>query len=152
MNLNRDAFRSYGWSGGGRQVPGAMVSGPASRATVIEFEEGHGHVGVSFALGAAGTFLGVPASALRDDLVVVAGPVGPLGACLRDRVLEAATPGAALAVMEEALVPFWLGPGLIRRSSRRPGRWTAGWRWAKWPTGSGCSPGPCSGGSPRRSA
>src|ERR1700759_4274193 len=71
VNLNRDAFRSFGssMSGGGCQVPGAMVSGPASRATVIEFEEGHGHVAVSFALGAASCFVGVPVSVLRDDLV-----------------------------------------------------------------------------------
>src|SRR5690242_6557290 len=26
VNLNRDAFRSFGWSGGVRQVPGTMVS------------------------------------------------------------------------------------------------------------------------------
>src|SRR5689334_21529508 len=28
VNLNRDAFRSFGWSGDVRQVPGTMVSGP----------------------------------------------------------------------------------------------------------------------------
>jgi hypothetical protein len=31
VNLNRDAFRSFGWAGRVRQVPGAMVSGPAAR-------------------------------------------------------------------------------------------------------------------------
>ena len=69
VNLNRDAFRSFGWSGDVRQVPGTMVSGPAGRAVVMEFEEGHGHVAVLFALGAASRFLGVPASVLCDDLV-----------------------------------------------------------------------------------
>ena len=39
------------------QVPGAMVSGPTGRASVIEFEEGHAHVSVTFALGAAPCFL-----------------------------------------------------------------------------------------------
>ena len=46
VNLNRDAFRSFG-GGRVRQVPGAMVSGPAGRASVIEFEEGHAHVSVA---------------------------------------------------------------------------------------------------------
>jgi AraC-like DNA-binding protein len=123
VNLNRDAFRSFGSSslssssGEGRQVPGAMVSGPASRATVIEFEEGHGHVAVSFALGAASCFLGVPVSALRDDLVPLPELWGRTGACLRERLLETATPGAALAVMEEALlyamVPSGPDPAVI---------------------------------------
>ena len=127
VNLNRDAFRSFGWSGDVRQVPGAMVSGPAGRATVMEFEEGHAHVAVSFALGAAGGFLGVPASVLRDDLVPLPDLWGRAGACLRERLLEAASgsPGGdgrgAFSLMD------WV-PGRTRRSSRRPGRWRAGWR------------------------
>jgi len=108
VNLNRDAFRSFGWSGGVRQVPGAMISGPASRATVIEFEQGHGHVAVSFALGAAGCFAGVPVSVLRDELVPLSGLWGSTGGCLRERLLCAADP---LAVMEAVLVSR-LGGGL----------------------------------------
>jgi AraC-like DNA-binding protein len=111
VNLNRDAFRSFGWSGDVRQVPGAMVSGPAGRATVMEFEEGHGHVAVSFALGAASCFLGVPVSVLRDDLVPLPDLWGRTGACLRERVLEAATPQAVLAVMEEVLLSAVTGSG-----------------------------------------
>jgi AraC-like DNA-binding protein len=111
VNLNRDAFRSFGWSGGGREVPGAMVSGPASRAAVMEFEEGHGHVAVSFALGAAHSFFGVPVSVLRDDLVPLPELWGRAGACLRERVLEAATPVAALAAVEEVLRSSLTGPG-----------------------------------------
>jgi hypothetical protein len=71
VNLNRDAFRSFGWAGQVRQVPGAMVSGPAGRASVIEFEEGHAHVSVTFALGAAHCFFAPPLALLRDDLVPV---------------------------------------------------------------------------------
>ena len=78
---------------------------------MIEFEEGHGHVAVSFALGAACSFFGVPVSALRDDLVPLPDLWGRTGACLRERVLEAATPGAALAAVEEALGSFLAGPG-----------------------------------------
>src|ERR1051326_3472799 len=83
VNLNRDAFRSFGWSGGVRQVPGTMFSGPAGRATVMEFEEGHGHVAGSFALGAASCFLG----ALAGGITVgeVADLVGLLPRTLRRR-------------------------------------------------------------------
>jgi AraC-like DNA-binding protein len=111
VNLNRDAFRSFGWSGDVRQVPGAMASGPASRATVIEFEEGHGHVAVSFALGAASCFFGVPVSVLRDDLVPLPELWGRAGASLRERLLETATPAGALAIAEEVLRSFLAGPG-----------------------------------------
>ena len=40
VNLNRDEFRSFGWTGGVNRTPGAMLAGPASRASVIEFEQG----------------------------------------------------------------------------------------------------------------
>jgi AraC-like DNA-binding protein len=105
VNLNRDAFRSF--SGGRvRQVPGAMVSGPTGRASVIEFEEGHAHVSVTFALGAAPCFLAPPLALLRDDLVpleAVCGGAGS-GALLRERLLEAPTPQDALTVMENFLI------------------------------------------------
>ena len=111
VNLNRDAFRSFGWSGAARQVPGAVVSGPAGRATVMEFEEGHAHVAVSFALGAAGGFLGMPVSELRDGLVPLSSLWGFARASLRERLLAAASPAAALEVMESVLVSCAAGPG-----------------------------------------
>jgi len=106
VNLNRDAFRSFRGAGRVHQVPGAMVSGPAGRASVIEFEEGHAHVSVTFALGAAPCFLAPPLALLRDDLVpleAVCGGAGS-GALLRERLLEVASPGDALAVMENFLI------------------------------------------------
>jgi AraC-like DNA-binding protein len=106
VNLNRDEFRSFEiFAEGGqvRRVPGAMLSGPASRARVIEFEQGHGHVSVTFALGAAGCFVGFPLAEARDDLVPLEN-VWVSGTCLRERLLEAGTPGDALAVMEGFLV------------------------------------------------
>jgi hypothetical protein len=36
VNLNRDAFRSFGEAGQVHRVPGAMLAGPASHASVIE--------------------------------------------------------------------------------------------------------------------
>ena len=104
VNLNRDAFHSFGEAGQVRQVPCAMVAGLASHASVIEFEEGHAHVSVAFALGAAQCFLAPPLALVRDDLVPLAALWGRSGACLRERLLEASTPGAALAVMEDVLL------------------------------------------------
>src|SRR6266568_2958393 len=110
VNLNRDAFRSlrsvgsFGGAGQVHQVPGAMVAGPTSHATVIEFEEGHAHVSVTFALGAAHGFLLPPLALLRDDLVPLQALSGRSGACLRERLLEAASPEDALSVMEDFLL------------------------------------------------
>jgi AraC-like DNA-binding protein len=106
VNLNRDAFRSFSGTGRVRQVPGAMVSGPAGRASVIEFEEGHAHVSVAFALGAARCFLAPSLAVLRDDLVPVEAVCGGAGsgAWLRERLLEAPNPEDALVVMEDFLI------------------------------------------------
>jgi AraC-like DNA-binding protein len=109
VNLNRDAFRSFGH--GFHQVPGAMISGPTGRASVIEFEEGHAHVSVTFALGAASFFFAPPVNLLRDDLVAVEAVWGRPGACLRERLLAASGPAAALSVMEEFLLAHLAGPG-----------------------------------------
>ena len=104
VNLNRDAFRSFGWAGQVRQVPGAMVSGPAGRACVIEFEEGHAHVAVTFALGAAHCFFAPPLALLRDDLVPVEAVCGGSGSSVREQLLEAPTPEDALVAMEDFLI------------------------------------------------
>lgn len=108
VNLNRDAFRSFGR--GVHEVPGAMVSGPAGRASVIEFEEGHAHVAVTFALGGAAGFFAPPADLMRDDLVPLEVVWGRSGACLRERLLSASGPGEALCVMEEFLLLRLAGP------------------------------------------
>ncbi len=104
VNLNRDEFRSFGATGQVKRVPGAMISGPTSRASVIEFEAGHAHVSVTFALGAARGFVGPPVDLIRDDLVPLETLWGQSGACLRERLLEALTPEDALSVMEEVLL------------------------------------------------
>jgi AraC-like DNA-binding protein len=106
VNLNRDAFRSFDDSGKVSRVPGAMLAGPTSRASVIEFEEGHAHVSVAFALGAASFFLRPPLTLelARDELVPLEILWGRSGGCLRERLLEARTPADALSVMESALL------------------------------------------------
>ena len=71
---------------------------------MIEFEEGHAHVSVTFALGAARGFLTSPLALLRDDLVPLEALCGRSGACLREQLLAAPTPGDALSVMEDFLL------------------------------------------------
>jgi AraC-like DNA-binding protein len=109
VNLNRDEFRSFADGGQVCRVPGAMLSGAASQARVIEFEQGHAHVSVTFALGAAGCFLGFPLAEARDELVPLATIWGSYGAGLRERLLEARAPGQALAVMERFLISHLTG-------------------------------------------
>jgi hypothetical protein len=104
VNLNRDRFRSLGETGLVRQVPGAMLAGPTSRACVIEFEEGRAHVSVVFHLGAACRFFAHPLAIFRDEQVALEDAWGHVGTSLRERLLVAATPGDALGVMEDVLL------------------------------------------------
>jgi AraC-like DNA-binding protein len=103
VNLNRDEFRSFRDDGRVRRVPGAMLAGPTSRAAAFEFEQGHAHVAVSFALGGAGRFFALPMAPVADELVPLDIVWGRAGATLRERLLEACSPQAALAVMEHVL-------------------------------------------------
>lgn len=110
VNLNRDEFRSFGEDGQVTRVPGAMLAGPTSRASVIEFEQGRAHVSVSFVLGTAGCF-GLPPLALaRDEQLPLADLWGRTGATLRERLLEAATPEDTLRAMEAVLLAKLTGP------------------------------------------
>jgi len=90
-------------------VPGAMIAGPASRASVIEFEAGHAHVSVTFALAAARCFVRPPVDLMRNDMVPLDELWGRSGGCLRERLLEALTPEDALSVMEDVLLQQMTG-------------------------------------------
>ena len=111
VNLNRDAFRSFDEAGRASQVGGAMLAGPASRASVIEFEQGHAHVCVTFALGAASRFVAAPLALARDEMVPLEVLWGAPGASLRERLLEASMPDDALAVTEAVLLGQLTGAG-----------------------------------------
>jgi AraC-like DNA-binding protein len=104
INLNQDEFRSFSETGRVTRVPGAMLAGPTSRASVVEFEQGRAHVSVTFALGAAACFFAPPLRLARDQQVPLEDVWGRPGASLRERLLEAATPQEALGVMEEVLL------------------------------------------------
>jgi AraC-like DNA-binding protein len=110
INLNRDEFRSFDEFGRVMRVPGAMLAGPASRAAVIEFEQGRAHISVTFALGAARCFFVPPLDVTRDLQVPLGEVWGRTGAAVRERVLEAATPQDALAVVEGVLRARVAGP------------------------------------------
>jgi AraC-like DNA-binding protein len=141
VNLNRDAFRSFGDDGQVRQVPGAMVAGPASHASVIEFEAGHAHVSVTFALGAAHCFLAPPLALLRDDLTPLEALYGHVGACLRDRLLEASSPEDALSATEDFLLRHMTGaPGPDPAVIAAAGALTRGVRVAEVADGLGLLP------------
>jgi AraC-like DNA-binding protein len=110
INLNQDEFRSFSEAGRITRVPGAMLAGPTSRASVLEFEQGRAHVSVTFALGAAACFFAPPLRLARDQQVPLEDVWGRPGASLRERLLEAATPQEALEVMEEVLLGQMTGP------------------------------------------
>jgi AraC-like DNA-binding protein len=110
VNLNRDEFRLFGEDGQVTRVPGAMLAGPTSRASVIEFEQGRAHVSVSFVLGAAGCFGMPPLALVRDEQVPLEDLWGRNGATLRERLLEAATADDTLQAMETVLLGQLTGP------------------------------------------
>jgi len=110
INLNRDEFRSYSDTGQVIRVPGAMLAGPTSRASVIEFEQGRAHVSVTFALGAAACFFAPSLELIQDQQVPLDLEWGRPGASLRERLLEAATPRDVLDVMEDVLLSRMTGP------------------------------------------
>lgn len=121
INLNRDEFRSFASIDQVREVPGAMLAGPTSHACTIEFEQGHAHVSVAFALGAADRFAGPSLAEARDELVPLETLWGRSGACLRERLLEARTPADTLEVMETVLLrqltgPLTLDPAVVAAS------------------------------------
>ena len=109
INLNTDEFRSFGDTGRVMRVPGAMLAGPTSRAVVIEFEQGRAHLSVTFTLGGAACFFAPPLDLVRDQQVPLADVWGRTG-CLRERLLEAATPGEMLDVLEGLLLAQLAGP------------------------------------------
>lgn len=118
INLKEDRTRTYDLEGRGIDAPGAIVSGLATTFEIIDTDEQEHVVGVSFRPGGTRAFCDVPASELVGREVALA-DLWPVVAvrCLREQLLEAPTPAAALDVLEAALTSAWRDRPLHRASS-----------------------------------
>jgi AraC-like DNA-binding protein len=117
INLNEDQTRAYDPHDTGkfRTLSGSIVVGAHSEYFVIDTAQQHTVAGVHFKPGGAFPFLDLPASELRNTLVSLEDLWGGLAGQLRERLLEAATPQAKFAVLEQVLLAL-----LARRPSRHP--------------------------------
>lgn len=95
---------------------GSVVCGAQSRYFVIDTAQQESVIGVHFKPGGAFPFLRVPASELRDQHVSLDTLWGAAAADLRERLLEAATPGAKFRLLAQALLRQSARP-LERRSA-----------------------------------
>lgn len=106
VNLDEDAFRLYVGEDFGRveRMRGAVISGAYARPFGIDTDEQRCVVGVAFRPGGAAPFFGPPCDALREDHVELERLWGREGQLLRERLLEAPTPTAALRTLEGVLL------------------------------------------------
>ncbi len=115
INLGEDAFRvrPAGLAGeeGWQELSGAVVAGAYSRCFAADRRAYGSFLGIQFRPGGAFPFLGRPASELADAHVELDALWGSSGVELRERLMEAPSPAACFAPVEEALV---------RRLRRKP--------------------------------
>jgi AraC-like DNA-binding protein len=106
VNLHEDELRTYEDADFARvcRMRGAAVSGPYARPFGIDTAEQRRIVGVSFKPGGAAPFFAVPSQQLRDQHVELEALWGRDGAQLRERLLEAPSPAAALQRLEALLL------------------------------------------------
>lgn len=114
INLREDRFRVYH-----RKSPelshhtrGCLISGPRSEYFVIDTAQQLSSMGVHFKPGGAFPFLGMPASELQDQQVGLEDLWGRAAGEMRERILEATTVDARLAVLEKCLTE--MAPSLER--------------------------------------
>ena len=102
INLREDSFRIYDRRDPNRceTFRGCLVSGVQSEFIVIDTANQAAIIGVHFKPGGGFPFFGMPASELHDVHVPLDALWGTTAAELRDRLLEAETPGAKFAVLE----------------------------------------------------
>lgn len=112
VNLKEDRTRTYDERGGCIVAPGAVVSGLGPRFEIIDTDEQEHVVGVVFRSGGTAGFFRDSAWAMRGRDVPLEALWGVTGtALLREALLEAATPEAALDVLERALTNARLDRG-----------------------------------------
>ena len=106
VNLDEDELRTYEGERFAtvRRIRGAAISGAYARPFGIDTREQRCIVGVSFRPGGAAPFFRAPANALRELHVELDRVWSRDGAVLRERLLDAPSPAAALRALECALL------------------------------------------------
>lgn len=106
VNLHEDEFRTYHGPDNARvqRTSGAALGGAHAQPTVIDTREMRCNLTVMFETAGASAFFAVPMSEARDDLVDLEHVWGTEGRTLRDRLLDAVTPEAKIALMEASLL------------------------------------------------
>jgi AraC-like DNA-binding protein len=112
VNLHEDELRSYHGEGlvHVQRIRGAAISGAYARSFGIDTDEQRHIAGVHFRPGGAFPFFAAPGDALRGDHVELDRLWGRDGALLRERLLEAPTPLAALRTLEALLLERLVRP------------------------------------------
>jgi AraC-like DNA-binding protein len=111
VNLKEDQTRTYdAASGRCQRMPGSTLGGVATRFQIIDTAEQEHVAGVAFRPGGTTAFFPAPAHTLTDmDAPLDALWGARATARLREQLLEAATPDAALDVLEWTLRTAFLG-------------------------------------------
>jgi AraC-like DNA-binding protein len=115
VNLMEDQTRSYREAPHGLvcvTAPGSILSGITSRAQIIDSEEQIFVAGIAFRPGGTVPFVMHPAHELANvDVPLEAVWGGATTRRLRERLLGAGSPAAALAVLERTLWEMWRDRG-----------------------------------------
>jgi AraC-like DNA-binding protein len=106
VNLQEDELRTYGGADFSQatSIRGAAISGAYARPFGIDTDEQRCIVGVAFHPGGGAPFFAPPCDALREEHVELERVWSRDGALLRERLLEAPTPAAALRTLEAVLL------------------------------------------------
>ncbi len=106
INLAEDEFRSYDRVRPGlmTQHAGAVLAGPHAQSVILDTHQQRWLAAVQFRPGGAGHFLRMPLSEASNQVVSLEHLWGSGGATLRERLLDAHTPQARFAVLEELLL------------------------------------------------
>jgi AraC-like DNA-binding protein len=122
VNLHEDELRTYEGADAQivRRTHGAALLGPRKTHQVIDTEEQRCVLEVNFEFGGAWHFFPIPSSTARDELIELDELWGRDGFVLRERLLEAGSPGEKLRIMEAVLLDHVsrpLAPDLALRSA-----------------------------------
>ena len=106
INLREDRLQVSDRVDSGRSMmfPGSLISGAYARPFVIDAVHQSSIMGVAFRPGGAFPFFDSPADDFRDEHVSLDTLWGAAASDLREQLLEAATPGARLHILAQALL------------------------------------------------